>query len=90
MRPESIDWMILLPPCSFVFAGMSGFCGSLENAVRIPVPLLALALVLLELELLLLLEQAVSSKAAAATATRPRALPVETVILRLLKISGLT
>jgi len=30
------DWMILVPPCSFVLAGIRGFCGSLEFAVTIP------------------------------------------------------
>jgi hypothetical protein len=30
------DWMILVPPDSFVFAGTSGFCGSLDQAVTIP------------------------------------------------------
>src|SRR3954469_23762106 len=79
------DWMILVPPVSFVFEGTSGFCGSLDQAVTIPVPPALLSLLLLEPESLLL-EQAVSKRAAAAAAARPRPMRVDTVMLRLLKI----
>src|SRR4051794_6516556 len=80
--------MILVPPVSFVLAGISGFCGSLELAVTIPVPAALLPL-LLELELLLLPEHAVSNSVAAAAATRPRVTRVEAVMLRLLEVLGL-
>src|SRR3954454_2109954 len=82
------DWMILVPPDSFVLAGTSGFCGSLDHAVTIPLPpALPLSLAPLEPESLLL-EHAVSKRAAAAAAARPRPMRVDTVILRLLKILG--
>src|ERR1700712_4515433 len=84
--------MILVPPVSFVFAGISGFCGSLDHATTFPLPapeaLLPL-LLLLELELLLP-EHAVSRRAAAVAATRPRAARVETIMLRLLNVLGST
>src|SRR3954467_8490536 len=82
------DWMILVPPCSFVFEGTSGFCGSLELAVTIPVPPALLPLVLLLDPESLLLEQAVSRRAAAAVAARPRPTRVDSVMLRLLKLLG--
>src|SRR6476469_8675983 len=83
-----MDWMILVPPDSFVLAGTSGFCGSLDHAVTMPLPPALLALLLLLEPELLLLEHAVSSRAAAAAAARPRPTRVDTVMLRLLKMLG--
>ena len=82
--------MTLVPPDSFVFIGMSGFCGSSAFAVTMPLPTPeALLPLLLELELEPLLpEQAVSRRAAADAATRPRAARVETAMLRLLNVLG--
>src|SRR3954451_24682809 len=82
------DWMIVVPPDSLVFAGTSGFCGSLDPPVTIPWPPALLPLVLLLEPESLLLEHAVSKRAAAAAAARPRPTRVDTVMLRLLKLPG--